>query len=47
MVSKVFDGIIDKMCTLVSDNGQWTSKRDENVFIQKLSNHNNNIDANP
>ncbi len=45
MVNKVFDGIIDKMSTLVSDNGQWTSKPGENVFIQKLNNHNNNTNV--
>jgi len=26
-----------KMCTLVDDNGQWTSKIDKNMFVQKVS----------
>jgi hypothetical protein len=33
MVNKVFDDIIDKMCTLVDDNGQWTSKTDKKMFV--------------
>jgi hypothetical protein len=33
MVNKVFDEIIDTMCTLVDDNGQWTSKIDKNMFV--------------
>jgi len=33
MISKVFDNIVAKMCTLVNVNGQWTSKLDKNVFL--------------
>jgi hypothetical protein len=43
MVNKIFNGIIDKMCTLVNENGQWTSKLSKNVFVQKLNIHNNGI----
>jgi hypothetical protein len=33
MISKVSNIIIDKMGTLVSDNGQWTSKPGKYVFL--------------
>jgi len=33
MINKVFNKIVDKMGTLVSDNGQWTSKLGNYVFL--------------
>ncbi len=45
MISKVFDDIVAKMCTSVNINGQWTSKLDKNVFVQKLNSHKNSVGA--
>jgi hypothetical protein len=33
MISKVSNKIVDKMGTLVRDNGQWTSKLGKYVFL--------------
>jgi len=43
MMSNVYDNIINKMGTLVIDNGRWTSKPGKNVFVQKLGSHHNNV----
>jgi hypothetical protein len=33
LINKVSNNIIDKMGTLVNDNGQWTSKPGKYVFL--------------
>jgi hypothetical protein len=33
MINKVSNNIVDKMGTLVSDNGQWSSKPCKYVFL--------------
>jgi hypothetical protein len=43
MINNLYDIIINKMGSLVNDNGQCTSKLGKNVFVQKLGSHHNSV----
>jgi hypothetical protein len=47
MINKISNNIINKINTLIGDNGQWTSKSSNNALIQKISNYYDNVGGKP